>query len=215
MNKSQFFKPIEDAVNLIDDSKRTPLPDWNLETIRTSQMPSSDDREALWDAFKTRFDLVHGKCTEGRSELLEILRSESVKSGYVDLMLKPDLKASLEAAGVKIHTNLDASQIDTYQFGITRAAGIIAETGTIILKDKSTSSRLGALSPWVHIAVLPDDAPIYPTLYEAIEDLGDDPYIVFTTGPSKTADVEGILIEGVHGPGIQICSRIRSAGSNL
>ena len=34
--------------------------------------------------------------------------------------------------------------------------------------------------------------------------LARDPNIVRMTGLSKTADVEGILIEGVHGPGRQI-----------
>jgi L-lactate dehydrogenase complex protein LldG len=31
----------------------------------------------------------------------------------------------------------------------------------------------------------------------------EDPNVIWVTGPSKTADVEGILIEGVHGPGEQ------------
>ena len=35
-------------------------------------------------------------------------------------------------------------------------------------------------------------------------ELGNDPNTIWVTGPSKTADVEGILIEGVHGPGAQI-----------
>ena len=39
---------------------------------------------------------------------------------------------------------------------------------------------------------------------QAVALLGDDPNIIWATGPSKTADVEGILIEGVHGPGRQI-----------
>ena len=32
----------------------------------------------------------------------------------------------------------------------------------------------------------------------------DAPNTIWCTGPSKTADVEGILIEGVHGPGEQV-----------
>jgi L-lactate dehydrogenase complex protein LldG len=72
-----------------------------------------------------------------------------------------------------------------------------------MLKDSVTSARLGALAPWIHIAVI-DEADILPHIPAAIERFGDDPSIIFATGPSKTADVEGILIEGVHGPGIQI-----------
>ena len=39
---------------------------------------------------------------------------------------------------------------------------------------------------------------------EAVAALGNDRNVIWCTGPSKTADVEGILIEGVHGPGAQI-----------
>jgi L-lactate dehydrogenase complex protein LldG len=73
----------------------------------------------------------------------------------------------------------------------------------LILDDDKTSDRLAALSPWVHVAVLYSEE-IHRTIPEAIAALGDSPNIIWATGPSKTADVEGILIEGVHGPGEQI-----------
>ena len=93
--------------------------------------------------------------------------------------------------------------MDEYAFGITRAAGAIAESGTIILHDATTSRRLAALAPWVHVAIV-ERAAIFPDLPQAVAALGNDPNVIWCTGPSKTADVEGILIEGVHGPGVQI-----------
>jgi L-lactate dehydrogenase complex protein LldG len=51
--------------------------------------------------------------------------------------------------------------------------------------------------------VLPPEA-ILPDVGSAIAALGSDLNVIFCTGPSKTADVEGILIEGVHGPGEQV-----------
>ncbi len=80
---------------------------------------------------------------------------------------------------------------------------MIAETGTIILRDRATSNRLGALAPWVHVAVVRREQ-IHRTVTDALEAFDDDPNTIFVTGPSKTADVEGILIEGVHGPGVQV-----------
>jgi L-lactate dehydrogenase complex protein LldG len=55
----------------------------------------------------------------------------------------------------------------------------------------------------VHIAVL-DPATIAPSIPESIRRFGESVNLIWVTGPSRTADVEGILIEGVHGPGIQI-----------
>jgi L-lactate dehydrogenase complex protein LldG len=52
--------------------------------------------------------------------------------------------------------------------------------------------------------VVPEEAN-FVTVCEAIQGLDDDPKIIWVTGPSKTADIEGILIEGVHGPGEQVC----------
>jgi len=53
------------------------------------------------------------------------------------------------------------------------------------------------------VAVVPRSS-LYSDLAQAVAALGSDPNVVWCTGPSKTADVEGILIEGVHGPGAQI-----------
>ena len=97
----------------------------------------------------------------------------------------------------------DECTTDDYSFAITRAAGAVAETGTIILSDASTTYRLAALTPWVHIAVV-SKSEILSDLSIAVAALGKDPNVIWCTGSSSTADVEGILIRGVHGPGVQI-----------
>ena len=153
------------------------------------------DRVAL---FSERLVEAGGRVFQDVAALAAWLRAQGATRGYADPALRFDLGADLSIEGV-----FSRERVDEYQFGITRARGGIAETGSIILDDRGTSSRLGSLAPWIHVAVVAPER-IYPRLADAIASLGDDPYVIFCTGPSKTADVEGILIEGVHGPGHQI-----------
>lgn len=155
-----------------------------------------------WSVFCERAKLVNGESMERVEDVVVLLKTNHWLHGYCDPKLWPRLAPAF-GPEFTVETVFDRTRVDDYQFGITRAVGAIAETGTLILSDASTSCRLGALAPWVHIAVLRREE-VMANLAQAVALLGDDPNIIWATGPSKTADVEGILIEGVHGPGRQI-----------
>ena len=152
--------------------------------------------------FCERLAEARGRAFRSAAELARWLGEQKATRGYCDPALVPLLGPAF-ATGFSLETTLARERIDDYQFGVTRAAAAVAETGSLVLEDRGTSSRLGALAPWIHIAVI-DRARIHAHLADAIAALADDPYVIFCTGPSKTADVEGILIEGVHGPGEQV-----------
>src|SRR5262249_2752276 len=156
----------------------------------------------LWSLFSTRIAGVNGIALENTSALVAWLRERQHFHGYCDPALWAKLSAYFDDA-FAVETTYERSRVDDYSFGITRAAGAIAETGTGILQRAGTSHRVGALTPWVHVACFARDC-LYATIPEALAHLGSDPNTIWVTGPSKTADVEGILIEGVHGPGAQI-----------
>ena len=155
-----------------------------------------------WSVFCERTKLVNGEGVERVEDVVALLKANHWLHGYCDPKLWPRLAPAF-GPEFTVETAFDRTRVDDYHFGITRAVGAIAETGTLILSDASTSCRLGALAPWVHIAVLRREE-VMANMAQAVALLGDDPNIIWVTGPSKTADVEGILIEGVHGPGRQI-----------
>lgn len=179
--------------------ERAPLPDWDPELAKSRALLGDRD---LLTVFAERIKLVNGLALTDPAELVQRLKAGGWTRGYCDPTLWPQLKRHF-GPEFTVSTEYDRTRVDDYDFGITRAAGAIAESGTIVLNDATTSRRLGALTPWVHVAVL-SRAQIFATIADATEALGDDQNIIWVTGPSKTADIEGILIEGVHGPGQQI-----------
>ncbi|MDR2981928.1 MAG: LUD domain-containing protein [Puniceicoccales bacterium] len=165
--------------------------------------PALNSDLGLWENFCERVKLVHGTpISGGATALATWLREQKLTHGYCDPALIEQFQDAMDSS-ITLETSFDRTRVDDYQFGITRATAAIAETGSLVLSDTDTSSRLAALAPWVHIAVL-NRAQIYPSVAAAIANLPDDPNIIWCTGPSRTADVEGILIEGVHGPGVQV-----------
>ena len=196
-DRNSILQRVKAALAPLKD--RAPLPEYDGGLAVMRRLTAGRDPFAL---FSERIALVNGRALTDPAAVAAQLRVDKWLHGYCDPALWPQLAPHF-GPDFTVETAFDESRIDDYAFGITRAAGGIAETGTIILKDASTSRRLAALTPWVHVAVL-KRADIFSDLAQAVGALGDDPNIIWCTGSSSTADVEGILIRGVHGPGVQI-----------
>jgi len=194
-DREKIFSAIRAALDPLP--KRTAKPEWKRELIVCNP---SGEFSSLKEQLADKLAFASSRYCDSFDQLAETLKAENSTFGYCDPELAP-LFEKLD--GITFETEYDVAKVNEYTFGITKASAAIAESGTIVLKDGDTSSRMGALTPWIHIAAI-KESDIVATIPEAIDRFGDDPSIVFCTGPSKTADVEGILIEGVHGPGIQI-----------
>jgi L-lactate dehydrogenase complex protein LldG len=84
--------------------------------------------------------------------------------------------------------------------GVVRARFGVAETGSVLLTEAELGvSALGFLSQ--HLVVLLDPAHIVADLHAAYADahVAAASYAIFMTGPSATADIEGVLIHGAQG----------------
>ncbi len=88
--------------------------------------------------------------------------------------------------------------------GITSADYALANTGTLVMLSSLQEPRMVSLLPPVHIAVVPE-ARILGNLDELLTLLPrpaeQTSSMVLITGPSRTGDIEQILVRGVHGPG--------------
>jgi L-lactate dehydrogenase complex protein LldG len=196
-SRDAIFSKIRTALGEVKD--KADYPDYDSAVVHSKPKLEGTPREA----FTRNFTAVSGKVIGSLAELAAILQQNGQTRGYCDPSLMAEVGNALVAAGLTVETDYDRRRYEDYQFGITRATGAIAESGSLILDDAHTSDRLAALSPWVHVGVL-RESEIHRTIPDATAALGPSRNILWATGPSKTADVEGILIEGVHGPGLQL-----------
>ncbi len=91
-------------------------------------------------------------------------------------------------------------ELATIEIGVTRAAFGVAETGSVFLSE--TELQVNALGYLVErLIILLDPAVMLETLQEAYArpEFRTAGYAVLMTGPSATADIEGVLIRGAQG----------------
>ena len=99
-----------------------------------------------------------------------------------------------------IVANVNPRELADVDVAITRASFGVAETGSVMLVDKTLISNAIAYLAQ-HLVVLLDSAEIVPTIQDAYRrpEFHRHRYASFHTGPSATADIEGVLIHGAQG----------------
>ncbi|MDX1657396.1 MAG: LUD domain-containing protein [Nitriliruptorales bacterium] len=113
-----------------------------------------------------------------------------------------------ELAGVLVQRGVELREFDgpssaAADLGITGAMAGIARTGTVVVDG--SAGRSPSLLPEVHLVlvaasdIVETPAEVWRTLPDRFD--GRLPsQVVLVTGPSKSADIEGVLTVGVHGP---------------
>ena len=94
----------------------------------------------------------------------------------------------------------DPRDLRDVDVGVVRAAFGVAETGSVWLSEREFGlNALGFLSQ--HLVVLLDPQAIVADLHHAYRQRGffEARYAVLMTGPSATADIEGVLVRGAQG----------------
>jgi len=106
----------------------------------------------------------------------------------------------------------DLSDVDV---AIVRAAFGVAETGSVLLTEAELQVN-GIAYLAQHLIVLLDPAEIVVNLHHAYRrpEFRNCHYAAFHTGPSATADIEGVLIHGAQGVrSLSVLPVARAAGS--
>ena len=109
--------------------------------------------------------------------------------------------ATAEVAGNRALGDIKSpAELADVDVGVVRAAFGVAETGSVWLTEAELGiNALAFLSQ--HLVVLLDPDHIVGNMHDAYRDRSrfDAGYGVFMTGPSATADIEGVLIHGAQG----------------
>ena len=168
------------------------------------------NRPALEEILQTI--LSHAKATSvvlSRNPLLAALNLESLLRawGKPISVWQTSVPGDSPGAGDAARAFAQASFAATV--GITGVEFALAETGSLVLTSWTEGSQLASLAPPVHVALY-RRSQLVASLDELLEGLPGarapeqavpGRSVVFITGTSRTADIEQILIRGVHGPG--------------
>jgi L-lactate dehydrogenase complex protein LldG len=122
----------------------------------------------------------------------------------------PEIVGNRDIAAVGASRNL--ADID---LAIVRASFAVAETGSVLLSDADLHVN-GIAYLAQHLIVLVDPADIVVNLHHAYRrpEFRDRHYASFHTGPSATADIDGVLIHGAQGVRSLSVPPVARAGGN-
>jgi L-lactate dehydrogenase complex protein LldG len=116
--------------------------------------------------------------------------------------------AVLEPLGLKevrTDTGYAVNDLESCDAGLTECEALIAQTGSVLVSAPSAGGRALSVLPPHHI-VLARRSQMVPDLSGALQRVQEKfkdnfpSFLSFISGPSRTGDIERVLVLGAHGP---------------
>jgi len=141
-----------------------------------------------------------------RLRLSEIAKTEQWQLvAYQSNRLLIELVRNLSIATLEISASVAIPELEKATVGITLCDALIAQTGSILLTARDAGGRALSVLPPHHVVVahqsqlLPDLPAAFDLLHQRYGHKFPS-FCTFVTGPSRTSDIERMLVLGAHGP---------------
>jgi L-lactate dehydrogenase complex protein LldG len=113
--------------------------------------------------------------------------------------------AALALPRLDTDQSYDVKELESCNAGISECDALIAQTGSVLVSSRSAGGRALSVLPPHHIVLarrdqLLADLPAAFALLKTKYSSNYPSFISFITGPSRTGDIERILVLGAHGP---------------
>ena len=203
-------------------AEKIDLPEWEFKAARVTDGLSATELVDLFESEAAKIRVQAKRCAKDglAKAIAEIVSAGVPDSGdpcsvvcadeeaFASANLYDELRACDKVTDVHVwdeqagQENIDKAYVATY--GITYAIAGIAESATVVQPTNPKCGRAVSLLPLVHIAVV-DASTIVPTMLEIMKSYTSahsklPSQVCFISGPSATADIELVRVEGVHGP---------------
>jgi L-lactate dehydrogenase complex protein LldG len=147
---------------------------------------------------------------DGPSEMEDCLRGLAAAEGWKKVAthsgkLTDRACSSLGLPWITTDAEYDVRELESCDAGISQCEALIAQTGSVLVSSRSSGGRALSILPPHHVVLALRDQllPDLPTAFALLKRKyqGDYPSLIsFITGPSRTGDIERILVLGAHGP---------------
>ena len=160
---------------------------------------------ACSEGLKTRF-VVCDSASDATARLRELAQDERWQQ--IAAHRADPARSAAESLGLPVlwtDGGYDPESLERCDAGITACDALVAQTGGVVLTARSGGGRALSVLPPHHVVVARRDqvVPDLPAAFERLRQHHGPNYpsmMTFITGPSRTGDIERILVLGAHGP---------------
>ena len=150
------------------------------------------------------------RLVDSSRQWIELLRETALLDGWKKVAahrseLTEQAVAALGLATLWTDAGYDVREMEQCDAGISACDALIAQTGSVVVTSRSAGGRALSVLPPHHVVLARRDQLIadVPAAFALLKERYAPNYPSFLsliTGPSRTGDIERILVLGAHGP---------------
>jgi L-lactate dehydrogenase complex protein LldG len=174
---------------------------------------------AVGDTFEERVELFRINALELRAQFQLLGNTQELEAHLRELSIAEGWKKiashsgemtdracdALELPRFATDHNYDVNELEKCDVGISECDALVAQTGSVLVSSRSAGGRALSVLPPHHVVLarreqLLADLPAAFALLKGKYGSNYPSFLSFITGPSRTGDIERILVLGAHGP---------------